>query len=149
MVVIFAEDHLSMKHRDRVILALQHQEPDRCPMQISFTPEFAARLEADLEIKGQGLHNPHGGGNTYELERLLDQDMLLTSVGWVNGYYQGGYQDVESYTDEWGVTWKAVEYTTRFGKGKCSEPFGHPLKDDAAIEKYHAPDPYRPELYAE
>ncbi|HEX9091470.1 MAG TPA: hypothetical protein VF831_08260, partial [Anaerolineales bacterium] len=66
-----------MKHRDRVLIALNHEEPDRCPMQISFTPEFAARLEADLQLKGQGLHNPHGGGNTYALERLLDEDMLL------------------------------------------------------------------------
>jgi len=129
--------------------ALQHQEADRCPMQISFTPEFAARLEADLEIKGQGLHNPHGGGNTYELERLLDQDMLLTSVGWVNGYYQEGYQDMESYQDEWGVTWKTVEYKTRFGKGKYTEPFGPPLADDCALKTYSAPDPERPELYAE
>ena len=32
-----------MKHRDRVIMSLNHQEPDRCPMQISFTPEFASR----------------------------------------------------------------------------------------------------------
>ena len=30
-----------MKHRDRVIAALNHEEPDRCPMQISCTPEFA------------------------------------------------------------------------------------------------------------
>ena len=138
-----------MKHRDRVSTALQHQEPDRCPMQISFTPEFAVRLEADLKIKGQGLHNPHGGGNTYELERLLDQDMLLTSVGWVNGYYQDGYQDVESYQDEWGVTWKTIEYKTRFGTGKYTEPAGHPLEDDRALETYSPPDPQRPGLYAE
>jgi len=70
-----------------------------------------------MAIKGQGLHNPHGGGNTYELERALDEDMLLTSVGWVNGYYQDGYQDVDHYTDEWGVTWKTIEYETRFGTG--------------------------------
>jgi uroporphyrinogen decarboxylase len=138
-----------MKHRDRVLTALNHQEPDRCPMQISFTPEFAARLEADLQLKGQGLHNPHGGGNTYELERALDEDMLLTSVGWVNGYYQPGYQDVDSYQDEWGVTWKTIEYQTRFGKGKYTEPFGPPLEDDHALEVYSAPDPHRPELYTE
>ncbi len=138
-----------MKHRDRVLTALNHETPDRCPMQISFTPEFAERLKADLQLKGRGLHNPHGGGNTYELERALDEDMLLTSVGWVNGYYAPGYQDVDSYTDEWGVTWKCAEYTTRFGKGKYTEPSGHPLADDAAIEKYRAPDPHRPELYAE
>ena len=38
-----------MKHRERVMIALNHQEPDRCPMQISFTPEFASRLEADAK----------------------------------------------------------------------------------------------------
>ena len=70
-----------MKHRDRVMAALNHEAPDRCPMQISFTPEFADRLRADLRLKGRKLHNPHGGGNTYELERALDQDMHLTFGG--------------------------------------------------------------------
>jgi len=138
-----------MKHRDRVLTALSHEEPDRCPMQISFTPEFAARIEADLKLKDLGFHNPHGGGNAYELERVLDEDMLLTSVGWVNGYYQNGYQDVESYPDEWGVTWRTVGYQTRFGKGKYTEPFGHPLADNEKLEVYSAPDPNRPTLYAE
>jgi uroporphyrinogen decarboxylase len=138
-----------MNPRERVRLALNHQEPDRCPMQISFTPEFAARLKADMAIKGQGLHNPHGGGNTYELERALGEDMLLTSVGWVNGYYQDGYQNVTRYVDEWGVTWKTIEYQTRFGAGKYCEPFGSPLADDAALEHYVPPDPNRPELYTE
>ena len=32
-----------MNHRDRVQTALSHERPDRCPMQISFTPEFAGR----------------------------------------------------------------------------------------------------------
>ena len=136
-----------MKHRDRVQTALGHQEPDRCPMQVSFTPEFAARLEADLKLKGQGLHNPHGGGNTYELERALDEDMLLTSVGWVNGYYQEGYQDLESYQDEWGVTWRTVEYQTRFCTGKYTEPHGHPLAENRAMDAYSPPDPDRAELY--
>ncbi len=138
-----------MKHRDRVIAALNHEQPDRCPMQISFTPEFAARLEADLDLKGQRLHNPHGGGNTYELERALDEDMLLTSVGWVNGYYQAGYQDVAGYVDEWGVGWKIVEYATRFGRGKYTEPWGNPLADNKAITAYRSPDPQRPALYSE
>jgi uroporphyrinogen decarboxylase len=29
-----------MKHRDRVLTALNHQVPDRWPMQVSFTPEY-------------------------------------------------------------------------------------------------------------
>ncbi len=134
-----------MKHRDRVMTALNHEEPDRCPMQVSFTPEFAARLRRELGREGAIRHNPHGGGNTYALERALDEDMLLTSVGWANSYYQEG----EEYTDEWGVGWRSVPYTTRFGQGRYTEMFRHPLAEDAAIETYRAPDSNRPQLYQE
>ncbi len=120
-------------------------------MQISFTPEFADRLRTDLEARGlvaeslPDAHNPHGGGNTYELELALDEDLILTSVGWANSYYQG--HDV--YTDEWGVTWRAQPYETPFGRGHYTEMVGRPLADDSAIASYRAPDPDRPELYEE
>ncbi len=61
-----------MNHRDRVLTALSGEKPDRCPMQISFTPEFADRLRENMKIGGDG-HNPHGGGNTYILERALER----------------------------------------------------------------------------
>jgi len=140
-----------MKHRDRVLMALHHEQPDRCPMQISFTPEFAARLKHALGLKDEDFHNPHGGGNTYVLERRLGEDMLLTSVGWANSYYatEQYSQDGETYTDEWGVTWKNVAYQTPFGIGHYTEMIGHPLADDQAIESYRPPDPNRPELYQE
>src|SRR5512136_3055830 len=128
-----------MTHRERVIAALGHRAPDRCPMQVSFTPEFADRLRADLRLKGQKVHNPHGGGNTYELERALDQDMLLTSVGWANSYYQAG----ETYADEWGVTWRAQPYSTPYGVGHYTEMTRHPLADEKAIVSYTRPDPNR------
>jgi len=132
-----------MKHRDRIVMALNHETPDRCPMQISFTPEFADRLRKEIHLIGKKVHNPHGGGNTYEMERKLDEDMLLTSVGWANSYYM----DTDTYTDEWGVTFKLAEYETRFGKGNYTEMAGFPLSDDAVIETYTPPDPTRPELY--
>jgi uroporphyrinogen decarboxylase len=140
-----------MKHRDRVLMALHHEEPDRCPMQISFTPEFVTRLKNDLGLTDEDFHNPHGGGNTYVLERILDEDMLLTSVGWANSYYATELysEDGVSYTDEWGVEWRNVEYETRFGPGHYTEIVGHPLADDEAIESYQSPDPTRPELYVE
>jgi uroporphyrinogen decarboxylase len=120
-------------------------------MQISFTPEFASRLKNDLGLTDKDLHNPHGGGNTYALERAIDEDMLLTSVGWANSYYatETYSEDGVSYTDEWGVGWKNVAYETRFGKGHYTEIVGHPLADDQAIDLYQPPDPNRPELYVE
>jgi uroporphyrinogen decarboxylase len=134
-----------MKPRERVQAALNHEQADRCPMQISFTPEFADRLRADMEIQGHQVHNPHGGGNTYELERALGEDLLLTSVGWANSYYM----DDKAYMDEWGVGWDVHPYETPFGTGHYTEMVAHPLADDAAISSYKAPDPNRTELYAD
>ncbi len=147
-----------MKHRDRVLAALAREVPDRCPMQISFTPEFAARLRADLVARGRlpedaatpdlgadrtGGHNPHGGGNSYELELAIDEDLVLTSVGWANEYYGEG----DEYVDEWGVLWRSQPYETRFGPGRYTEMVGHPLAEDAAIGSYVPPDPQRDSLY--
>jgi len=120
-------------------------------MQISFTPEFASRLKTDMRQAGRGVHNPHGGGNAYELERAIGEDMLLTSVGWANSYYAnetyagGG----EAYIDEWGVGWRNHRYETRFGAGHYTEMVGHPLADAAALDSYQPPDPHRPQLYAD
>jgi len=134
-----------MTHRDRVRTALDHRAPDRCPMQISFTPEFAERLRAGMGIDAAKLHNPHGGGNTYAVERALDEDILLTSVGWANSYYH----DDDTYSDEWGIPWKSVRYETPFGTGRYTEVASHPLADNGAIDRYVPPDPGRPELYTD
>ncbi len=140
---------MALTHRERVLTALEHQKPDRCPMQISFTPEFALRLRKDIGQENVSPHNPHGGGNTYELERFLDEDMLLTSVGWANSYYQVDCPPGQGYTDEWGIEWMAAEYETKFGKGKYTEIVGHPLAQDSAIDTYQPPDPQRPQLYTD
>jgi uroporphyrinogen decarboxylase len=140
-----------MTHRGRILAALSHQVPDRCPLYASFTPEFAIRVREALGIHQGSHHNPHGGGNTYQLERALDFDMLLTSVGWANSYYANEAYNPgkDSYVDEWGITWKNTPYTTRFGDGFYTEMVGCPLADDARVAGYRAPDPDRPELYTE
>jgi hypothetical protein len=66
-----------MKHRDRILMALSHEEPDRCPMLFS---EFDRPDQLQLK---EAFHNPHGGGNTYELERALE-DMLLIVDGLIH-----------------------------------------------------------------
>jgi uroporphyrinogen decarboxylase len=131
--------------------ALSREKPDRCPMQISFTPEVALRLKQSMRLSAGKHHNPHGGGNTYELERSLDEDLLLTSVGWANSYYAGSEYNPggETYRDEWGVSWKNSPYTTRFGSGFYTEIVEHPLAEDSALSSYTPPDPGRPGLYDE
>jgi uroporphyrinogen decarboxylase len=134
-----------MNHRERVLTALNHEIPDRCPMQVSFTPEFADRLRADLDIKGIKSHNPHGGGNTYALERTIGEDLILTSVGWANSYYQEGGE----YSDEWGIGWRSQPYSTPYGSGHYTEITHHPLADEKDVARYCPPDPTRPSLYEE
>jgi uroporphyrinogen decarboxylase len=134
-----------MNHRQRVLTALDRKKPDRCPMQISFTPEFAKRLRQQMRLNADSDHNPHGGGNPYDLEMAIDEDMLLTSVGWANSYYQSS----EPYTDEWGIGWRPCVYQTKFGPGVYTEVASHPLADDAKLGAYQPPDPNRPELYLE
>ncbi|MDP2999791.1 MAG: uroporphyrinogen decarboxylase family protein [Bryobacterales bacterium] len=140
-----------MKHRERVMKALNRERADRCPMQVSFTPEFAERLRADLRQSGKGVHNPHGGGNTYGLERAIGEDMLLTSVGWANSYYanEAYARGADAYTDEWGVGWRNARYETRFGAGSYTEMVSHPLADAKALDSYTPPDPGRAGLYAD
>lgn len=134
-----------MTHRERVIAALNHEEPDRCPMQASFTPEFAERLRAGLSTELDELQNPPGSGNTYDIERALGLDLLLTSVGWQTGFHK----QAGTYVDEWGVMWKSIPYATRFGGGYYTETVGHPLAGGAALRSYKPPDPHRPQLYEE
>jgi uroporphyrinogen decarboxylase len=97
----------------------------------------------ELNAARGGEHNPHGGGNTYELERAIDADLILTSVGWANSYYQSH----GTYTDEWGVTFQEHPYETPYGTGHYTEMVGFPLAEDGAIDSYRPPDPARPELY--
>jgi uroporphyrinogen decarboxylase len=135
-----------MTHRERVAQALSHEKPDRCPWQATFTPEFAERVRADLGMgAADRAHNPHGGGNPYDLEMAFDQDILITSVGWANSYYGQG----DEYVDEWGVGWRSVAYKTPYGVGHYTEPRVHPLADADALTRYQPPDPGRPELYAD
>jgi hypothetical protein len=98
-----------MKHRDRVVLALNHEWPDRCFMQIAFTLEFESRLKAELDLKDSEFQHPRDGGKTYILERQLGDDLLVTRDGWVNSYYA---ETAETYTDEWGVLGRNVPYET-------------------------------------
>jgi uroporphyrinogen decarboxylase len=139
-----------MKNRDRVLAALHREIPDRCPMQISFTPEFASRLKAALGPALQFVQNTHDSGNSWALERALDEDMLLAPIGWLKSSYamDPPGEGMPSRTDEWGVRWRDIEYQTRFGTGSYTEMISHPLAEDSAIEAYRPPDPNRPELYA-
>ena len=134
-----------MKHRDRVIQALNHLETDRPPFQATFVPEFADRLRKEFNLPRQRTDPHHREWYGYDLEILTGQDALQAGIGWFTNYY---LKD-EPYTDEWGVQWRIDKYDTPFGTGFYTNIAKNPVKyDDKAALNYKAPDPNRKELYA-
>ncbi|MEN3186117.1 MAG: uroporphyrinogen decarboxylase family protein [Atribacterota bacterium] len=132
-----------MNSKERVHTSLCHEEPDRVPIQASFTPEFAKRLRDHLGLMSQGEDNPHGGVE-HDLEEVLGLDMIQYSVGIANSYY---LKEEEEYICEWGIKWKRVPYTTPFGTGHYTEIAEHPLATDSGLAEYVPPSPHREELY--
>jgi len=133
-----------MKHRDRVISALNHETTDRPPFHAAFTPEFDARLRAHYGLAPRYSEPHHGAWHGYELEMLTDQDLLTAGVGWVTNYY---LHDTP-FTDNWGVQWRIDPYKTPFGQGFYTNIAKAPLSgDDPDVDGYRAPDPNEPGLY--
>ncbi|GAP71914.1 hypothetical protein SAMD00024442_2_79 [Candidatus Symbiothrix dinenymphae] len=133
-----------MKHRDRVLSALNHEQTDRPPFQATFTPEFADRLREYFNLPSQKSEPHHRKWYGYDLEILTQQDAFQAGAGWVTNYY---LKD-EPYTDAWGVKWKIDQYTTPFGTGVYTNMEKEPLAgDEPDIDNYKAPDPNAPGLY--
>lgn len=137
---------MPLSHRERVQTALAHEVPDRCPMQICYTPEFNRRLRHHYQQQGH-IFTPEAPGeiNT-ELEFLSGQDMLLAWIGWTDET-KINYIPGDEFYDKWGVLRRVVGYTTPFGNGTYNEMVGHPLADFSNISSYKMPDPDLPELY--
>ena len=71
-----------MKHRERVLLALEHRDAGPLPDADQLHARVCLPSAGANAPEGRLDHNPHGGGNTYELERALDEDMFSPrSVG--------------------------------------------------------------------
>jgi uroporphyrinogen decarboxylase len=137
---------MSLNHRERVLTSLNRKIPDRCPMQVCFTPEFNKRLREYYKCEGYTFKPETEGEIDLDLEFLTDQDMLLSWVGWTDDT-KITYIPGEEFIDKWGVLRRATEYNTPYGKGIYTELVGHPLADESKISSYTCPDPDKPELY--
>lgn len=129
----------TMTSKERVRIALSHEEPDRVPMYADFTPEVEKRLRSffrekenkkKLEHSPKLRHSPH----STDFGLLLGNDIVVITQGVVNSFYG---EDADKYICEWGITWKRVPYRGGF----YTEITEHPLADEKKINSYRAPDP--------
>lgn len=99
-----------MTSRERVQMAIAHQEPDRVPVCATYTPE----IEKALREK----YRPEG-----DLGVALGNDMVKIASGLENSFY---YKDTPEYDCPYGITWRNVKNAT----GHFTEIIRHPLAGD-------------------
>ncbi|MCD6232299.1 hypothetical protein J7K28_06740 [Candidatus Aerophobetes bacterium] len=133
-----------MNSKERLQIAFDHKEPDRVPVQVSFVPEVLEKLKLKYKIKKDSDDLLSAGvvsSIDYDVDVYFGHDMLILDVGMGSGYYRKFEPGKDTYTTEWGITWKKMPYKTRFGNGYYTEIVGFPLAEDDALDSYIPPDP--------
>ncbi len=133
----------TMRSRERVVMALRHQEADRVPMALwgsYYTPQDQTYFKM-LQCMDLGLPLPpfrrfKTRNSNYYDDRILDRLGTDIRYVWV-GFTDLGGARPDTMVDAWGVQWK------RLGPNVSS--VGHPLADATIedIEEYPWPDPER------
>lgn len=121
-----------MTHKERFLMAINHEEPDRVPLDVWYTPELEKKVLAYLgeDTSKLSLYAADGG----LLPHLMDHDFLITWIGPCTSYY---LKDTPEYYDEWGVKWKWVDT----GSGnRYTEMAEHPLRNIKDPDEFTMPD---------
>ncbi len=116
----------AMTCKERVLTALNHEEPDRVPIDLWFTSEVEDKLSVE-----------HSGLRGAELRVALGHDLVMTSSPNIGASYEVPGTP-EEYVCEWGVRWRWI---TNAAGGRYTEAIGHPLADPQSLTSYHMPDP--------
>jgi uroporphyrinogen decarboxylase len=127
-----------MTHRERLLTAINHQEPDRVPICAWYTPEAEKRMLRHLGLPSEETETYKAAGGPLPLK--MGHDFLISWIGPCTGYYAS---PEEEYTDEWGIGWKWFQNP----HGAYTEMVRHPyadLKDPATVR---VPDFSQPGRY--
>ncbi len=129
-----------MTHRERVLAAINHKEPDRIPLDLwgsdsRLVNQFYFDVLKYLGWEGYGEKVRPGRTAEYVDYRLsdyLDVDFRHVHIGKAKNFQK--YTDADgNIFDEWGIGWRMVGEYTMVGKHPFPEP------DIAAIKKHQWP----------
>ena len=135
-----------MNSKERFLKAINHEEPDRIPVDARFTPESRNKL-----IDYFGLDKKYGEAirsvstNGPEVDPLaieMEHDFLITHVGPIEGYYQGNGNG--KYVDDFGIVRKWVKSGENAMFTEIVDP---PLQTYEDVDKYKLPDFADPKRY--
>jgi len=125
-----------MNSKERVLTALNHEEPDRVPLYVEYTPEAQQRVFDHLKIPEERRDSP-------TLAKLMGHDLLTFQVGPVTSFH---FKNDSEYEDEWGIRWKWI---TNPAGGRYTEIIKHPLANCTDPKDIVIPDFNRKELYTD
>ena len=147
-----------MNSRERLQLALRHQEPDRVPFDLGSTATTGIHFQAYRALR-KYLDLPEIEPKIYNLLEqiaVVDQDVLdklqvdaRSVAGVSSGVFEIRIQDSTNYQffyDEYGIGWRMPKEG-----GFYYDMFSHPLAGDITVsdvEKFPWPDPLAPGRYA-
>ncbi len=128
-----------MKPRERFLMAVRHQEPDRVPQLIRLgrwvaerlSPIFGFSREEQGEYMGEDL-GPRIGNDAVVCQIGINATME-TSVGNV--------AEGETFTNEWGIVFKRL--------GGHNKPVKRPLAKKEDLHSYRWPDPKDPKKFVQ
>lgn len=137
----------TLNHRERVRLALNHQEPDRVPIDITYTrmPYIDVRRELGLPEENVVPDVWDRVKPSLDVIDALGCDFVWVGMKGPSTRKKFSF-DLDKYVDEWGVEFHKVE---RPDGGYQFEIRGSPLTEPSvkAIEEFPWPDPLDPARY--
>jgi len=128
-----------MTHKERLLTAVNHEEPDRVPTCAFYTPEVERRLLRHLGADSDETSAYKAAGGPLPL--LMGHDFLLSWVGPCTSFYAN---PAPEYTDEWGIGWKWFDNAVG---GSYTEMVKHPLADLMDPTGFSMPDFTREDRY--
>lgn len=126
-----------MNSRERILTSINHEEPDKVPIDSWMAPEIADVIIDALNIDLSK--------DPFALSKVLGNDLLYATVGFCDGFssiYKEERKIGENlYEDAFKIKWRKKS----FKYGSYCEFAEHPLSDVKSYESYKWPDPF--EIY--
>lgn len=138
-----------MTSRERVVAALNHEQPDRVPVSLGGTAHKLSNsrtlaLREHFGLEGEPPLVLTGPGFSYYDTQVLDR--LGTDIRHVFLRPPDGFRTVQApdggWLDEWGLSYKRADMMYELGGTPCAD------FDVEDIRRLPGPDPSRPELVA-
>jgi uroporphyrinogen decarboxylase len=121
-----------MTHRERLLTAINHEEPDRMPLCAWYTPEAEKKVLRHLGVDSEQAETYKAAGEPLPI--LMDHDFLISWMGPCTGYYAS---PDDEYADAWGIGWKWFKHGA---EGSYTETVKHPLAEITDPADFVMPD---------